>query len=448
MRGLAWGLLGVVLGAGLVCAEEITLATYYPSPRGVYRELRVTNNAYLAQQGGALLVGTKAELTSTPAPRLIVAGEGQNPGPVGDCASAYPGTSHYNEDAAGLSPDALECKPTALAAFDDGRVAAGRRAGPRAYRLSVVGWPLPDAVLPSVDLGLVLEPTGPTSSIELSFLRPTDGVPLAQLALANQPGRYTQGSQPGDLILRVSDGHDLRLVINPNANLPMIASTPVILRNAGHMGIGTTSPTARLDVRGLVRVGGFEDDGKADAAAPGGTPADGSLYYNTISHRFLGFQNGRWQPIAGGQLYTEAERVALFANRRTVQQTRTYGGGNPPDRYTSWFGYYPGYDPFNPYTGCPAVPRCEYFQVTADATAVERRDCSGAVLETGRLCVGCGIKTSECTSSPGLPSGPSAKFCVDWYGAAPYVHFGELLEDWNSTFPEAIGYFHEQSPWE
>ena len=38
-------------------AEDVTVSTYYPSPRGVYKELRVANNAELASQGGNVLIG-------------------------------------------------------------------------------------------------------------------------------------------------------------------------------------------------------------------------------------------------------------------------------------------------------------------------------------------------------------------------------------------------------
>ncbi|MBI4596789.1 MAG: hypothetical protein HY737_00115 [Candidatus Omnitrophica bacterium] len=41
-----------------VIAEEITLTTYYPSPRGVYQELRSASNTFLATQGGNVGIGT------------------------------------------------------------------------------------------------------------------------------------------------------------------------------------------------------------------------------------------------------------------------------------------------------------------------------------------------------------------------------------------------------
>ena len=62
-RALAW-LVGapVVSFAVLICrsvfAEDLTVTTYYPAPRGVYKELRTTDDALLALEGGAVGVGT------------------------------------------------------------------------------------------------------------------------------------------------------------------------------------------------------------------------------------------------------------------------------------------------------------------------------------------------------------------------------------------------------
>ena len=49
---------GLGIGVRLAQAEDLTITTYYPSPRGVYQELRTTNNAFLATQGGAVGIGT------------------------------------------------------------------------------------------------------------------------------------------------------------------------------------------------------------------------------------------------------------------------------------------------------------------------------------------------------------------------------------------------------
>lgn len=50
----------VVFRPGALSTEQLTLTTYYPSPYGVYDQLRATNNALLAYTAGAVGVGTTA----------------------------------------------------------------------------------------------------------------------------------------------------------------------------------------------------------------------------------------------------------------------------------------------------------------------------------------------------------------------------------------------------
>jgi hypothetical protein len=54
-----WLVFGLLVGtAAYGIAEEITMSTYYPSPRGVYNELRTVGSAFLATQGGSVGIGT------------------------------------------------------------------------------------------------------------------------------------------------------------------------------------------------------------------------------------------------------------------------------------------------------------------------------------------------------------------------------------------------------
>lgn len=67
MRTMGWavGVLGAALTVVAV-AEDVTVSTYYPSPKGVYQQLSTTGNTTLATQGGAVTVGavaTPASLT-------------------------------------------------------------------------------------------------------------------------------------------------------------------------------------------------------------------------------------------------------------------------------------------------------------------------------------------------------------------------------------------------
>ena len=50
----------VALKPGALSTEQLTMTTYYPSPYGVYDQMRATNNAYLAYTGGSVGIGTTA----------------------------------------------------------------------------------------------------------------------------------------------------------------------------------------------------------------------------------------------------------------------------------------------------------------------------------------------------------------------------------------------------
>jgi hypothetical protein len=95
--------LAVVVLVGLVAAgtfaEDIALTTYYPSPRGVYNELRTMGETLLAQQTGNVGIGT-----STPAEKLEVNGGVRlNPetamGTKPACTPARRGTVWFIRDA-------------------------------------------------------------------------------------------------------------------------------------------------------------------------------------------------------------------------------------------------------------------------------------------------------------------------------------------------------------
>ena len=57
--GMRWCILAGFLVGGPVraLAEDITITTYYPSPRGIYQELRTTDNTYLAYLAGRVGIG-------------------------------------------------------------------------------------------------------------------------------------------------------------------------------------------------------------------------------------------------------------------------------------------------------------------------------------------------------------------------------------------------------
>jgi hypothetical protein len=103
MSATLHGWIAVVLLSGMMAyaiAEEITLTTYYPSPRGVYKELHITHNAFLATQEGNVGIGTMM-----PGEKLEVNGGIRfNPTPTGAnkpvCNAEKRGTVWFEEDVA------------------------------------------------------------------------------------------------------------------------------------------------------------------------------------------------------------------------------------------------------------------------------------------------------------------------------------------------------------
>ena len=104
-----WIAVGIVGGvAAYAIAEEVTLTTYYPSPRGVYEELRTTQNTWLATEGGRVGIGT-----ASPNEKLEVNG-GVRLNPVSSarpsCTAQTRGTLWFERDvpAQGRLVDRLE----------------------------------------------------------------------------------------------------------------------------------------------------------------------------------------------------------------------------------------------------------------------------------------------------------------------------------------------------
>ncbi len=102
-----WMVLIVLLGVAIYAlAEDLTLTTYYPSPRGVYKELRASESVAIGATRGPWQPGS----SPLPAHRLLVAGQGVNRVDQLTCPA---GTDWYNEDSSGFVDDG-ECKPTVL----------------------------------------------------------------------------------------------------------------------------------------------------------------------------------------------------------------------------------------------------------------------------------------------------------------------------------------------
>ncbi len=205
-RSIRWVLLVVCLGVGLYAlAEDLTLTTYYPSPRGVYNELRTS---------GDVAIGTTAApsarlqvVGSLSAPALYVVGQG--------------GTTTLRVD------DAPGGDSSAFLIDSSGNVGIGTT-DPGGFKLRVEGgW-------------LRVAGTGNSSG--------TDS--------AMRIGVYDTDNTGGITGWWVSQNQDGKLAIHQNG-----VGDRLTIDGGGNVGIGTTSPGAKLEVNGTLQVNGNLTDG-------------------------------------------------------------------------------------------------------------------------------------------------------------------------------------------
>ena len=91
-----WLVIGLLLSTmAYAIAEDITLTTYYPSPRGVYEQIITTGQTQLATQSSGVMIGT----TGTPSYTLHVSGSGTlgitRSGQTGEVKVAYSNGGWY-----------------------------------------------------------------------------------------------------------------------------------------------------------------------------------------------------------------------------------------------------------------------------------------------------------------------------------------------------------------
>jgi len=293
-RLVFWGLLcGLTLPrAG---AEDVTVTTYYPSPRGVYDQLRTSGETDLAMNGG---INDNVGIGSTPgtplgfpSQKLHIWGKGVLP------------TNVWIDT--GLGGPWVSLGANVANTID---LAIG-----------------PDTPLITTDL--FINKNSPDSGNTLiNFGAGNVGIGIVGNGVSTTPLAKLQiGSTSGVNLLEVDDG-------------PLPDATPFVIRNDGNVGIGTKLPTAKLHV---VRGPGMEAFRVDDLA--GGDPSPflidwfgdvhigGQLHLESID----GVASGDLH-VSGGQdgifyiLNTNTAPTAFPNRQRVVILFSQAGGGAQP----------------------------------------------------------------------------------------------------------------------
>ncbi len=186
---------------------------------------------------------------------------------------------------------------------------------------------------------------------------------------------FANPNDPGDLIFRNANG-TLRSRIHSNINfvpsgelvLEANGINAVNIASNGNVGIGTTNPSAKLDVNGEVKFG-------LTAGLPCNATNEGQQRYNSVSKK-MEFCNGTsWTPVGGGVSISNTVTANVCGNVGTTKSANCpvgfivvgcgykitwYGGGprNAPDGVQ-----------FNASNGCtislPGSPNGNCFDVIA-----------------------------------------------------------------------------------
>lgn len=215
-------------------AEDITLTTYYPAPRGVYEEIRTTNNTYLASVAGALVVGTSLDPRGTTNGRLIVAGPGQPPDGTGNCPA---GTAWYDENNSGTI-DGTECHPTGLYVDSSFNVGIGTTSPlDKLHVIASGGFTVPE------------NPDGTSTTGNVPLVAQSDSTAIGIL---NGAGREAFALNI-DFPAGVASTPASRGIPTFYDKFDGGWHSSISLKN-GNVGIGTTTPGYRLDVADRMRV--------------------------------------------------------------------------------------------------------------------------------------------------------------------------------------------------
>lgn len=96
---IGWTAVALVLGGMTAAiAEDLTLSTYYPSPRGVYEELHTSGNAFFATQHGRVGIGTTSPSATLEVNGSLRLAPGTAAGAKPMCDSSRRGTLWFSQD--------------------------------------------------------------------------------------------------------------------------------------------------------------------------------------------------------------------------------------------------------------------------------------------------------------------------------------------------------------
>ena len=241
-----------------VIAEDITVTTFYPSPRGVYNQLRTMNQTTLAETGGNVGIGMAA-----PGSRLVVQGAG--------ATNATSSLNVTNNAAASL-----------LFVRDDGNVGIG-------------------TVAPTVPLHIV---SSASHDVIIESGDAFDGESVIEFNYTVDPNSHWEVGADGNVFEIENMG-------------PATPGQHFVIGNAGNVGIGTAAPAAKLHVVGVsqntlvldspafpeltLRQGGAIRSYDAIATAAGGYFATSGVGDKIIraeaGNILLGFQGTEWMRV-------------------------------------------------------------------------------------------------------------------------------------------------------